>query len=255
MKNFQILTLSLLFFSLVISSCKNDDEETGDFCLDYHWEYQGTTNTDSWSTCYADCGGQTQSPVNITGAVIDEGLSAITTNYESAPIEFTNNGHTLQFNYKTGSTINFSGDDYNLLQFHFHTGSEHTVGGQQFPMEIHLVHEDATTGNLAVIGIFFQEGNENEFLAKFIDNAPSTADETFTSTDSINVAELLPAENAYYTYTGSLTTPPCSEVVTWLVMKTPIEASSGQIEKIQGIIQDNYRPVQALNDRTIKEFN
>ena len=121
-------------------------------------------------------------------------------------------------------------------------------------MEAHLVHKHDATGQLAVIGIFFVEGNESVFLQHFTDSLPDVKDEHFTSTELVSVHDLFSVEESYYTYSGSLTTPPCSEIVTWLVMKTPVEASVSQIQKFHDVLHDNNRPVQALTGRTIREY-
>jgi len=239
---------------LLIASCKKDDLEAED-CTEYHWEYEGASGPGNWATCFTECKGQSQSPIDIKGAVVDGGLNALDMHYEDVPVALINNGHTVEFEYGDGSTIKFNGEDYDLLQFHFHTGSEHTVDGLQYPMEVHLVHQEAATGNLAVVGIFFKEGSENAFLANFIDSLPAGVDDHYSSAKLVNVADVLPVAEAYYTYSGSLTTPSCSEVVTWLVLKNPVEASSVQIQKMHEIIHDNNRPIQSLNGREILEFN
>ena len=249
--NFHLL-VSLFCFVTLVSSCRNDDETTD--CNTFEWEYTGPTDPEAWQLCSADCGGQAQSPVNIANAVADNNLNALVADYQAAPIGLRNNGHTIQFDYDAGSTLNVNGEEYELLQFHFHALSEHTVSGQQFPLEVHLVHQNAV-GDLAVVGVFFEPGSDNTFLANFTGNLPAEENATYDSADMVNPEDMLPADDAYYTYDGSLTTPPCSEVVTWLVMKSPVEASSTQMQEMQDILQNNYRPVQALNGRGISEFN
>ncbi len=253
--NKRYLIVSIIFFSGFWSSCSNDDEVMESSCIEGEWEYEGESNTANWGTCYAQCSGQLQSPVDITGVVVSPGLVALETQYESVPIDLVNNGHTIEFEYEAGSKLTLNGRDYDLVQFHFHTDSEHTRDGQRYPMETHLVHKDEITGNLVVVGILFKEGKENTFLANFIDNLPEDDDAHYTSQSKVNIKDLLPQSTAYYTYTGSLTTPPCSEIVTWFVMKSPVETSSDQISKFHEIIKNNYRPLQPLNDRKIYEFN
>ncbi len=256
MKNklFSNVGLLLSIFSLLIflPSCQDDEEEID--CNTYQWEYTGDEAPDTWPICSADCGGQSQSPVNIAGAVADDNLQALVPAYNPVPIDLINNGHTIQFNYDEGSTIDVNGEEYELLQFHFHALSEHTVSDEYFPLEVHLVHQNAA-GDLAVVGVFFEEGAENAFLSNFTGNLPASENQNYTSEDMVNVADVLPTNTGYYTYSGSLTTPPCSEIVTWLVMKSPVEASSVQIEAMSDILKDNFRPIQALNGRQITEFN
>lgn len=244
--------LSILSISLLISSCADDTDEVD--CDIYQWEYIGDEAPDTWFMCSAECGGASQSPINIANAVTDDNLNALASNYKAVPINLFNNGHTLQFDYDAGSILNVNGTQFELLQFHFHALSEHTVDDKQFPLEVHLVHQNSA-GDLAVIGIFFEVGNENTYLKNFMGNLPASEGETYTSENMINVEDLLPDNTGYYTYNGSLTTPPCSEIVTWLVMKSPIEASTEQIEEMSTLLKNNFRPVQGLNNRQISEFN
>jgi len=243
---------SVFCFVLIISSCAPDSDEVN--CDTYKWEYAGDEGPDTWFQCSAECGGNSQSPINIVNAVADNSLSALESSYQAVPVNLINNGHTIQFDYAIGSKINVNGEEYDLLQFHFHALSEHTVDDKQYPLEVHLVHQNAA-GDLAVLGIFFEEGNENAYLANFTNNLPKSENQTFTSEDLINVVDLLPTNTGYYTYSGSLTTPPCSEIVTWLVMKSPVEASNNQINAITDILGTNFRPVQATEGRQISEFN
>ena len=237
--------LAVLFLS---SSCDNEEEP----CADGFWEYE---EVDTWAECFPDCGGSVQSPIDIVGAVGDTTLMGLDLSYSTSSIDLKNNGHTVQFNYATGSKLTLNGVEYILKQLHFHTTSEHTVDGQHYDMEIHLVHEDAGTGNLAVVGLLATEGTENAFLANFFNDLP-LLDETFTDpTTTVDVNDLLPTNTSYYTYQGSLTTPPCSEIATWFVMSTPIEVSSAQIQSMQDRVVDNYRPTQPLNGREIRLFN
>ncbi len=255
----------MLVFSIFILSCSNDkdtekkEEVTEDVkkefdCDNFHWGYEGDEAAVNWANCYSDCGGKSQSPVNISGVVEDTELLPFETDYEQVATLLANNGHSLQFEYPVGSALTFKGEKYDLLQFHFHTGSEHTVEGKQYPMEVHLVHQNTSTGNILVVGVLYTEGNENSFLQKFIDNLPAK-DKVYKSENQINANELLPENEAYYTYQGSLTTPPCSEIVTWVVMQEPVEASAEQIEKMHKVMHNNFRPVQELNGREIKSFN
>lgn len=246
------LLLSIFCLIILLPSCQEDDEVVD--CDTYQWEYEGEGTPDTWPLCNAECGGQAQSPINIAGAVPDNNLKAFTTAYKAVPIGLVNNGHSIQFDYDEGSTINVNGEEFELLQFHFHTLSEHTVGDQHFPIEAHLVHQN-TAGALAVVSVLFEEGSENTFLSNFAGNLPDSEGKTYSSADMVNIQDILPADDGYYTYSGSLTTPPCSEIATWVVMKSPVEASSNQIQEMSDILNDNFRPVQALNGREIKEFN
>ncbi len=256
MKNIKFLILAACSTMLLFSSCKSDDEDNDEDvdCSTYEWAYVGDSDPETWHTCNADCGGNAQSPINISGAAVDASLATLETNYGETDIDLFNNGHTVECNYDTGSNLTIDGVAYELKQFHFHTLSEHTVDGNHFPMEIHLVHE-SDGGALAVVSVLVSEGAENAFLKNFSDNYPATTTDVYESSDMINISDLLPTNTAYYSYSGSLTTPPCSEMVSWFVMKTAVEASSAQIGDMAAILSSNYRPTQNLNGRSIGEFN
>lgn len=239
----------------MITSCK---DKVLPSCEGIHWTYEGEEGPDHWSELcidYTPCGGQVQSPIDIAGASDDAALTDIAKTYDATGTEILNNGHTLVFTQDAGSSIVVNGETYNLLQFHFHTVSEHTIDGSHYPMEVHFVHKNEATGKLAVIGVLFEEGAENPLLANFIDHLPTATDSTYSSADSYNPADLLPSDKSYFTYAGSLTTPPCSEIVTWIVMEHPLTASVEQIHKFEELEHENNRPVQPLEGRVIKHFN
>jgi carbonic anhydrase len=168
--------------------------------------------------------------------------------YNPSPLNIVNNGHTIQINYEPGSYAEFDGKRYELLQFHFHSPSEHTVDGKHIAMEAHLVHRDAA-GNLAVVGVFLKQGQELAALRDAWNNLPPHEGEKTVKGVSIDVASLLPKHSQVYSYSGSLTTPPCSEGVSWFVMVDPLEVSARQIEVFRATVSPNARPVQALNGR------
>ncbi len=253
MKKKSFYLFMLFSIAILFSSCQDKEEEID--CNDLEWGYESEIFPDKWGTCFDNCGGKAQSPINITGAKTDNSLPSIETNYDDVAIDVLNNGHTIEFEYHEGSSINYGGKEYKLLQFHFHTFSEHKIENRYYPMEVHLVHQHEESGALAVIGIMFKEGQENPFLANFTSNLPANKGERYISSDSVNVENLLPTNRDYYTYTGSLTTPPCSEIVTWLVLKSNIEASTTQIKNIENIVGENFRPIKALNGRSIKSSN
>jgi carbonic anhydrase len=256
-RNIHVRLLTLLCSGAICATihagCADDvANQTTDVCT--HWEYSGEAGPEHWKECatYAACGGTAQSPVNITGAVPDLKIGEISFSYDSSKTTVLNNGHTLQWNYDTGSSITFDGTQYQLNQYHFHTPAEHTINSTTFSMEAHLVHKDNATGNLVVIGVLFNEGAENPYLQQFISNLPSTSGDTAISAFPAIVSDLLPSDKAYFTYPGSLTTPPCSEIVTWIVMKNPVTASKAQIDAMKAIIHANNRPVHPLGTRTIR---
>ncbi len=251
MKKHNYLTALLIFLSF---SCTQ--ENAVDACLNFIWGYEDNEQgPDHWRNCFFYCNGANQSPINITGVISDTTLPLLEIEYESVPINIVNNGRTLEFEYEKGSRIKLDDDYYNLIQFHFHTESEHTLENKRFPMEAHLVHRSELTGLLVVIGILFEENNQNDFLEHFSSNLPLNADQYFTSEDLVNIEDLLPNYFEYYTYQGSLTTPPCSQIATWILLKNTVEASEDQIRNIRNIIGNNYRPVQPLNGRIIKTLS
>ncbi len=216
------------------------------------WGYDGSEGPDNWGALseeYAVCAaGIEQSPINIpVSAPINP--ADIVFNYQPTAVNILNNGHTIQVNYDEGSSIQIDGKTFNLLQFHFHRVSEHTIGNTAAELEMHLVHASAE-GELAVVGVMMNRGSENTVLAPVWDNLPSTETAVATiSGASLNIAEALPADRSYYRYAGSLTTPPCTEGVNWFVMANPIELSDTQTAVFDFIFSNNYRPVQPINER------
>ena len=218
-----------------------------------HWSYSGTDGPEHWaklSPQYGACSGKNQAPINLTG-FIEAKLEPIAFSYRAGGDEILNNGHTVQVSYAAGSSIAVDGHVFHLKQFHFHAPSENRVNGVSFPMEAHLVHADKD-GNLAVVAILFRRGEANEALAEAWAKMPQRNGDRHAFPSHINAAGLLPTDRAYYRFNGSLTTPPCTEGVLWLVMKHPVPASQQQIEKFAGTMeQPNNRPIQPRNARAV----
>lgn len=221
------------------------------------WGYEGETGPAEWANLspeFAACGeGASQSPIDITGAV-NASLIPIAFNYEETPLAIFNNGHTIEVEYHEGSSIVYNEKTYDVLQFHFHQPGEHTIDGESFAMELHIVHQDAASGNLAVVGVMLAEGDtDNEAYSIVFDNLPAEEGEPDEEAElSVNVADLLPADTStYFTYEGSLTTPPCTQIVRWLVLAEPVELSTAQLEAFGAIYDNNARPVQPLNTRNL----
>lgn len=228
-----------------------------------HWGYGDSDGPAIWSELspeYALCrDGREQSPVDISQAEARE-HSEMMLAYRPAGLKIIrhehvvdvgDNGHTIQVNFDEGSTLTVGETSYDLKQFHFHAPSEHTVDGAHFPMEMHLVHQ-STDGALAVLGVLVAEGAENAAFAPIWSNLPDEPGEIrHLDHLTINVDDLLPAGHGTYRYSGSLTTPPCSEAVSWFVAVEPIELSAEQIGAFTSIFSGNNRPVQPLNDRTV----
>lgn len=219
-----------------------------------HWSYSGAQGPANWgdlSSAYALCkSGTQQSPVDINHTQ-QAGLTAIDTDYRATSLHVVNNGHTIQVNYSPGSRMILGNAEYELLQFHFHSPSENTLNGKHFDMEIHFVHKDAH-GVLGVLGVFVEAGAENIALQEIWNHMPKGANSDAKPAGvAINGYDLLPREQDYYRFVGSLTTPPCSEGVQWHVLKQPIQASSSQISDFVDVVGHNNRPVQNLGHRLL----
>jgi len=169
------------------------------------------------------------------------------------PLNIIDNGHTIQINYPAGSTLTVGDKTYTLKQFHFHHPSEEHIDGHGYAMVAHLVHADSE-GHLAVVAVLFTKGAENPLLATLWKNIPLEKGRAVdVSGVTVNVTNLLPSDHGYYTFTGSLTTPPCSEGVTWYVLKHQSPLSADEIAAFAKIYPKNARPIQPLNDRQLLE--
>jgi len=221
-----------------------------------HWSYEGKGAPQSWdeiSPDYAACGnGKRQSPIDITeGAKLD--LESIRFDYKPSPLRIVDNGHTVQVNYEEGSFIVVDGVRYDLKQFHFHKPSEERIDGKAYDMVVHLVHQSAD-GRLAVVAVLMEAGAPNSFLKVLWPYLPLEAGREISPPEvAIDVNALLPDTRGYYAYMGSLTTPPCTEGVLWLVMKTPVSVSPEQVAIFGKLYSMNARPIQPSNGRLIKE--
>lgn len=218
------------------------------------WGYSGQVGPEHWGEidpAFGACStGTNQSPININN-FIDAELEEIKFDYQTNPTDFINNGHTVQVNFDSGSTIAIDEKSFELKQLHFHTPSENLINGKSFPMEVHLVHANAE-GELAVIGVTFEQGDANEALAGLVTAMPQQSGEK-KLIDNLNMMSLLPASKDYYRYNGSLTTPPCSEGVRWFVMKNSVQASALQLKAFENVMHENNRPVQPKRARPILE--
>jgi carbonic anhydrase len=217
------------------------------------WSYSGETGPKNWGKLdptYATCSeGKEQSPININHSKGNNATN-IEVHYEPTNITLENDGHTIVANTETkSSSVNLTGSTYLFEQFHFHTPSEHQINGKYTPMELHLVHKDKN-GKIAVIGIMIQEGKENKALNKIWAVLPKDPLKLEIK-EAINVKALLPKNQTSFLYKGSLTTPPCTEKVQWVLFEQSIEMSKEQIKKFQEIFPDNHRPVQPINERDI----
>jgi carbonic anhydrase len=196
-----------------------------------------------------------QSPINIVTSRAVRGRHKVKFHYRRSKEHVDNLGHTVKVTYDAGSTLEYDGHSYDLVQFHFHTPSEHLIDGVTFPMEMHLVHaEHDHPEHLLVVGVLFKEGNANRLLADLIANVPEHAGEHADKDVMLNARSVLKRGEGYYHYEGSLTTPPFSETVTWLVLDQPHDASAEQIEALNRIEGNNARHIQSQNARRVDHW-
>jgi carbonic anhydrase len=225
---------------------------------EHHWSYSGDMGPPQWAALesdYSACGvGKMQSPIDIRDSVAKRAaLPEIVFDYKPSPLKIVDNGHTIQVDYAPGSFITVQDKRYELVQFHFHKPSEEKIDGKSAAMVAHLVHKSAD-GNLAVVAVLLKAGQPNRLVETLWKNIPSKKEgETAVAGVEINAADLLPAKRAaYYTFTGSLTTPPCSEDVTWFVLKSPTSISNTEVARFAQLYPMNARPTQPLNGREIR---
>lgn len=234
---------------LVVLGCGGGSDGGDD--SDVEWSYSGDRGPSHWaelSPDYAACGqGVEQSPVDFAGA-IPSLHPALEVDYLGTPLVLTNNGHTIEVEYREGSSLTVAGETWEVMQFHFHISSEHTIQGNAAPMELHIAHRDPT-GARAVLGTFIEIGEDNDILAPIFDHLPSAGVTNEVEGVEINIGAALPPDLSAWRYDGSLTTPPCDEGVRWFVLGTPIRASASQIGAFTDFFHDNARPTQPLNDR------
>jgi carbonic anhydrase len=221
-----------------------------------HWGYDGEGGPSHWGDLepdFAACkNGHSQSPIDIRNPKKAD-LPAIEFNYKDSPLDIIDNGHTIMINYAAGSSIRIGDKQYTLKQFHFHRPSEEKINGTSYDMVVHLVHADQA-GNLAVVSVLLEHGRDNSLIRELWSDLPKEKNkEELHDTVHINVAALLPANHDYFTFVGSLTTPPCSENVTWFVLKHPVAISIGEIERFSKLYRHDARPTQPLYGREVLE--
>lgn len=220
-----------------------------------HWSYEGKGGPEFWSHLSPDnqacANGKRQSPIDI-GDGIRVDLEPIKFNYGSTSYSVIDNGHTIQVNVPDGFNITIMGRTYQLLQFHFHKPAEERVNGRSYDMVVHLVHKDAE-GRLAVVAVLVERGPEHPLIQAIWNNLPLEQGMVVSPSAPIDLNKLLPEKRDYWTYMGSLTTPPCTEEVLWMVMKQPLQVSLEQIAIFGRLYSNNARPIQPTNNRLIKE--
>ena len=219
-----------------------------------HWSYGKHGGPAEWGEldqAFASCQlGKVQSPIDIRDARAAD-LPAIKFDYKPAPLKVIDNGHTIQVYYPPGSSIDVGGTRYELIQFHFHLPSEETIEGKTHAMVAHLVHKGAD-GKLAVVAVLLDPGRDNPTIHAIWSNLPKQKEKEIAAPATVDAAALLPGDKGYYTFEGSLTTPPCSEGVRWFVLKSPVTLAASEVASFGKIYPMNARPVQPLNGRALE---
>jgi carbonic anhydrase len=226
--------------------------QTGIAAEGHHWSYEGDGGPAKWGDldpANKVCSlGSQQSPIDI-GATIKSQLPALKINWASADT-IVNNGHTIQLNFAEGSTLTLGDVRFKLLQVHFHRPSEHLIAGKNYPMEAHFVHR-SDSGALAVVGVLMVTGEPNAAFSKIISTMPAKEGPAVKADAGINPNAMLPAKQGYYRYPGSLTTPPCAEIVEWLLLTDPIQVAEADVASFAKLYPLNARPAQKDNRRYV----
>lgn len=264
----------IVLIVLVLFSCKNKAENrTIDISINEeknesmhqkenkHWTYDGETGPEHWAEIekQSECDGKRQSPINIidVDVIDDTSLHPININYSSNVRihEVTNNGHSIQYNFNKGDYIILNDEKYELTQIHFHEASEHTINGVRYPLEMHMVHV-GMDNKIAVLAIMAIEGESSEPFTFLENYLPVKKGETKQINTNFDLNLNLPKTREYYTYEGSLTTPPCTQNVSWYIFKTPITISLDQVKQLRELMPfNNYRDEQPINGRIVKQIS
>lgn len=220
------------------------------------WTYEGAKGPGHWGELSPDYGtchsGKFQSPIDIRQPV-NADLAPLNLHYQNTAETLVNNGHTLQVSVQENEEVELDGQKFTLQQYHFHAPSENLIAGKSFPLEAHFVHS-SDNNELLVVAVMFNIGAENPGLAPLLAALPDKIDEVATLNQPMNIRPLFPENLHYYRFSGSLTTPPCTEGLRWIVLKDPVTLSQSQLEKFQHALRHaNNRPVQPLNGRLIVE--
>jgi carbonic anhydrase len=244
---------SFVTYALVFAATVFAPTGQGEHSWGYGDDLHGPAHWGDLKPEFAACkNGARQSPIDITHSEQAD-LPPIQFDYKPSPLRITDNGHTIMVTYSPGSSISIGGRRYALRQFHFHRPSEEKINGKSYDMVVHLVHENEA-GELAVIAVLLEKGEGNLLIRDLWSHLPKEkeGEESFSNIN-VDASSLLPADRGYYTFEGSLTTPPCTEGVTWVVLKHPVTMSPEQIQQFSNVYPHNARPVQPLNGRVVRE--
>jgi carbonic anhydrase len=243
--------------ALMLAACGSPEHH------EVHWGYEGEGAPAHWGSLspdFATCdSGVEQSPIDLTNAVpIDEagierhlGEAVLTVGQRARVMDLVDNGHTVQITNDVPQSIELGETLYELAQFHFHSPSEHTIDGEHAQLEIHFVHKSAA-GELAVVGILVEEGKHDAIWDAVIAAFPDeVGGQRHVENLDLDVNDIRPLPQHYYRYEGSLTTPPCSEGVQWIVMAELRQMSSEQMAEVVSHLHSNNRPVQPIGKRQV----
>ena len=221
-----------------------------------HWDYLGVEGPSHWgmlSKEYRTCeAGNRQSPINITMTHHGDHQHKLVFHYQTSQLHEMNNGHTIQVSHVSGCRVDLNDHKYKLRQFHFHAPSEHHIEGQAFPMEMHLVHQDES-GHVLVIAAMMKTDATQPVLSKLWKWLPEQTEQEVSIPLELRLTDILPTNTNHYAYSGSLTTPPCTEGVQWIVLKEPIHITQQDVDQFVRIIGQNARPIQPLRNRHIDQ--
>jgi carbonic anhydrase len=221
------------------------------------WAHSGTLGPQAWGSLHpgwATCAsGRRQSPIDIRDGLAVE-LEVPGFEYRPSAFRVLDNGHAVQVNVEPGNALVIRGRRYELQQVQFRRPSEERIDGRSFEMSAHLLHRDAD-GHLAMVAVLFERGSGQPVVQTVLNHLPLEKHEEFAARVPIDLTRLLPEDRRYYTYMGSLTTPPCSEGVLWVVMRQPVAVSPEQIGIFSRLYPMNARPLQSAAGRVIKQSN
>jgi len=249
-----LISISVL---VLVLSCqdqpKKEKVETND--KSNHWSYEGETGPEHWAELEGEthCNGNFQSPINLVNYKVAEDLEPIDLHYSEKTIlhDVANNGHSIQYDFERGDFLIHKEDTFHLKQFHFHEPAEHLIEGVRYPLEIHLVHQNESK-EFVVLSVMAKEGNNSKPFELLESYLPIQKREMKLIQRPFDISQNLPQNRGYFSYQGSLTTPPCSEKVTWIVFKQAIEVSLEQVELLKYLMPiNNYRDEQPHHGRAV----
>jgi carbonic anhydrase len=247
---FALLLLLMYFAASRASAQEHADDKIS------RWSYAGPNGPAHWadlSPAYNLCrDGKEQSPINIVRPRLGK-LAPLLFSYVPVQLRILDTGHYVQINSPTGGSLSIGGKSYSLVQYHFEQPGEEEIEGHSYSMGAHLVHKDGQ-GRSVVVAIQFTVGKENPFIQVLWGHLPKHPGmEEVPAGVTFDLSGLLPTSRDYYSYGGSLTTPPCTEGIRWYILKTPVEISAAQLAAMAKLYPHNARPIQPLNGRQVLE--